>query len=263
MKTLIKKLTRAKSFNNLLIFAIVAIPLLTSCGTKVATYTTTYDRASLNIQQLEFDYLSIKSKVELHEPHKTTKVTAIVRIKKDSIIWFNLSGALGVQGMRGLVTQDSVYVINRVAKEYSIYSFSDVGKEFNFPIDFSLIQSMIVGNMPKPDEPDQAIIHEGNKYIVKQNINDIFIDNYIDDSNMKLIEVEVTEKETDNSLKLLYKDFRKINNQAFPFSAFISLIHHNEFGQLETQMTINHSRVESPEKELKFPFSIPNKYERK
>jgi hypothetical protein len=258
-----KKLIKARSFSKLLIFFIAAIPLLTACGTKVGTYSSTFDRASLDIQQLEFDYLSIKSKIELFEPHKTTKVTALVRIKKDSIIWFNLSGALGVQGVRGIVTNDSVYMINRVSKEYSIYGFNEVGKEFNFPIDFSLLQSMIVGNMPKPNEPDQSVKHQGKKYIVKQTINDILIDNYIDETNMKLIEVQVTERKTDNSLKLLYKDFREIDTQAFPFSAFISLIHHNEFGQLETQMTIEHSRVESAEKELKFPFNIPNKYARK
>ncbi len=260
---MIKKLIRARSFSSLLIFTVAVLPLLTSCGTKVASFTKTYDRASLDIQQLEFDYLTIKSKIELHEPHKTTKFTALVRLKKDSIIWFNLSGALGVQGMRGIVTKDSVFMINRVAKEYSVYTFTDVNKEFNFPIDFALLQSMIVGNMPKPDEPDQSIKHEGKQYIVKQSINDILIDNYIDDTNMKLVEVEVTEKKTDNSLKLLYKDFREINNQAFPFSAFISLIHHNEFGQLETQMTIDHSKVESTDKALKFPFNIPNKYARK
>jgi hypothetical protein len=260
---LTKKLTRVRSCSSLLIITVLAIPLLTSCGTKVASYTTTYDRASLNIQQLDFDYLSIKSKIELHEPHKITKFTALVRIKKDSIIWFNLSGALGVQGMRGIVTKDSVYILNRVAKEYSIYEFKSVGEEFNFPIDFSLLQSMIVGNMPKPNEPDQSIIHEKDKYIIKQRVNDILIDNFIDDSNMKVVEVEVTEKDTENSLKLMYKDFREIDNQAFPFSAFISLIHHNEFGQIETQMTIEHSRVESPEKELKFPFNIPHKYARK
>ena len=260
---MIRKLIKARSFSNLLIFTVLAISLLTSCGTKVTRFSKTYDRASLDIQQLDFDYLSIKSKIELHEPHKITKFTALVRIKKDSIIWFNLSGALGVQGMRGIVTEDSVFMINRVAKEYSIYTFTDVNEEFNFPIDFALLQSMIVGNMPKPNEPDQSVKHEGKKYIVKQSINEILIDNYIDDSNMKLVEVEVTEKKTDNSLKLLYKDFREINNQAFPFSAFISLIHHNEFGQLETQMTIDHSRVEAPEKELKFPFNIPDKYARK
>lgn len=260
---MIKKLIRARSFSSLLIFTVAALPLITSCGTKVARFTQTYDRASLDIQQLEFDYLTIKSKIELHEQHKTTKFTALVRLKKDSIIWFNLSGAMGVQGMRGIVTKDSVFMINRVAKEYSVYTFTDVNQEFNFPIDFALLQSMIVGNMPKPDEPDQSIKHEGKQYVVKQSINDIRIDNYIDDTNMKLVEVEVTEKKTDNSLKLLYKDFREINNQAFPFSAFISLIHHNEFGQLETQMTIDHSKVESTDKELKFPFNIPNKYARK
>ena len=242
---------------------VISLPILTSCGKKIALFTKTYDRESLKIQQLDFDYLSIKSKIELRETHKTTKVTALVRLKKDSIIWFNLSGALGVQGMRGIVTRDSVYIINRVEKEYSIYSFNEVAQEFNFPIDFALIQSMIVGNMPKPDEPDQSIVHEGKQYIIRQSINDILIENYVDDTNMKLVEVQVTEKKTDNALKLLYKDFKEINGQAFPFSAFISLIHHNEFGELETQMTIEHNKVEAPDKELRFPFNIPNKYVRK
>ena len=260
---MIKKLANARLFNKGLIYSLICLPLITSCGSKIAVFSKTYDRESLDIQQLDFDYLSIKSKIEFRETHKTTKVTAIVRIKKDSLIWFNLSGALGVQGMRGIITQDSVYLINRVAKEYSIYSFNEVDNEFNFPIDFALLQSMIIGNMPRPNEPDQYIKHENNQYIVRQSINDILIDNYIDETNMKVVEIEVTEKETENSLKLLYKDFRVINNQAFPFSAFVSLIHFNEFGQLETQMTIDHLKVEAPEKELKFPFNIPTKYARK
>jgi hypothetical protein len=258
-----KKLASARLFNKGIIYCFICLPLISSCGSKIAVFSKTYDRESLDIQQLNFDYLTIKSKIELREPHKTTKVTALVRIKKDSLIWFNLSGALGVQGMRGIVTQDSVYLINRVAKEYSIYSFNDVDNEFNFPIDFSLLQSMIVGNMPRPNEPDQFVKHEKGRYIVRQSISNILIDNYIDDTNMKVVEVEVTEKETENSLKLLYKDFKVINDQAFPFSAFVSLIHFNEFGQLETQMTIDHIRVESPEKDLKFPFNIPLKYARK
>lgn len=226
-------------------------------------FTRTYDKESLDVQQMEFDYLSIKSKVELKEQHKTTEATAVLRLKKDSIIWFNLSGALGVQGMRGIITKDSVYVLNRVKKEYSIFSFNEVAEEFNFPIDFALIQSMIVGNMPKPDHQEQSIKRENHQYVIRQNINDILIDNYIDDAKMKLVEIQVTEKETDNELKLLYKDFREIKEQAFPFSAFISLLHHNEFGQLETQMTIEHAKVETPDKPLKFPFSIPDRYERK
>lgn len=234
-----------------------------ACSTKGVRFTKSYDRSTLNIQQLTFDYLSIKSKIELQEPHKTTKVTALLRLKQDSVIWFNLSGALGVQGMRGLITTDSVYIINRVESQYSIYSFEDVSREFNFPIDFDLIQSMIIGNMPRPNESDQYVKRERGRYMVRQNIEDIQIDNYVDETNMKLVEVRVKEATTNNELKLLYKDFRVLNNQAFPYSAFVSLIHFNEFGQLETQMVIEHTKVEDPEKDLRFPFNIPNKYVRK
>lgn len=240
-----------------------SLPFLSSCGSRIAMSSRTYDSESLNIQQIDFDYLSIKSKIKLKEEHKTTEATAVLRLKKDSIIWFNLSGALGVQGMRGIITQDSVFVLNRVDKQYSVFGFDAISGEFNFPIDFSLVQSMIVGNMPRSEFKNQYVEHDNNQYIIKQNINNILIQNFIDDTKMKLVEIQVTEKETDNALKLLYKDFREVNSQAFPFSAFVSLIHFNEFGQLETQMNIEHTRVETPDKPLKFPFSIPDRYERK
>jgi hypothetical protein len=262
LKILMKKLVREKLYSKVLL-GLVLVVLLGACSSKGALFTKSYDRSTLKIQQLKFDYLSIKSKIELQEPHKTTKVTALLRMRQDSLIWFNLSGALGVQGMRGLITRDSVYIINRVESQYSIYSFEDVSREFNFPIDFALIQSMIIGNMPKPNDIDQYVKRERGKYMVRQNIDEIQIDNYIDETNMKLVEVRVKEASTNNELKLLYKDFRVLNNQAFPYSAFVSLIHFNEFGQLETQMTIEHNRVEDPGKDLKFPFNIPNKYVRK
>lgn len=217
----------------------------------------------LDVHQLDFNYLTIKSKIELDEQHKTTKATVQLRLKKDSVIWFNLSGTLGVQGMRGLVTKDSVYIINRVNKEYSIYSFDDVSKEFNFPIDFELIQSMIVGNMPKGNQKGQMVKKQANQYIIRQNFGDILIDNYVNSSVMKLTEVQVTEKATENSLKLLYKNFGDLNGQAFPYSAFVSLTHYNEFGELHTELVIDHQKVETEDKPLKFPFNIPKKYVRK
>lgn len=246
-----------------LILLFLAVFLLGACSKRGAIFTRTVDRDELSIQELDFDYLSIKSKVELTEPNKVTKVTALIRMKKDSLIWFNLSGALGVQGLRGIVTTDSVRIINRVESEYATYSFDDISREFNFPIDFSIVQSMIIGDMPKPGITEQYVKRESKKYVIRQNMDNVLIDNYIDEANMKLVEVQVKERDTENELKLMYKDFRVLNNQAFPYSAFASLIHFNEFGQLETQMLIEHTRVDVPEKELKFPFNIPNKYVRK
>ena len=257
---MIRKLQKERLYNKNLVFIILITALLGSCAKKTTIFTRTYDREKLNIQELEFDYISIKSKIEIQETHKTTNATAVLRIKRDSIIWFNLTGALGVQGLRGMVTRDSVKIINRVEKTYKEYSIDELVKEFNFPVDFELIQSMIVGNMPKSREADDFVKMQAGRFVIRQNIDDILIDNFVDRDIMKLVEVNVLEKSTDNSLKLLYKDFKNIEEQAFPFSSFVSLIHHNEFGELETSLTVQHSKVELSKEILKFPFTVPKKY---
>jgi len=222
-------------------------------------FSKSYSAEDLKIEKIDFKYLTIKSKIQFKEQHKTTKATALIRMRKDSVIWFNLSGALGVQGVRGIITKDSVKIINRIDKAYYLYGFKEVSEEFKFPIDYNLIQSMIVGDMPKPLTDETSIKKSNNRYMIKQNIEAIRIINYINQTSMKLEEVSVTEKETDNSLKLLYKDFKNVNGQGLPFSIFISLIHHNEFGEIETQLNIDHIKAEASDKLLRFPFSIPKK----
>jgi len=256
-----KKLNKVKSFSKQFVVLSISIILLQSCSKNLSVFSKSYSADDLKIEELTFDYLTIKSKIQFKEPHKTTKATALIRMKKDSIIWFNLSGALGVQGVRGIITKDSVKIINRVEKKYYQYDFNAVSNEFKFPIDFNLIQSMIVGDMPKPIGDNNSIKKSNGQYIIKQNIENIKIANYVNQMSMKLEEVSVTEKETDNSLKLLYKDFKDVNGQGLPFSIFISLIHHNEFGEIETQLNIDHIKAEASDKPLRFPFSIPKKYE--
>jgi uncharacterized protein DUF4292 len=263
LKTLTKKLNKVKSFSNQLGLILLSLFLLQSCSKNISVFNRSYSAKDLDIEKLEFDYLTIKSKIAFKETHKTTKATAIIRIKKDSIIWFNLSGALGVQGVRGVITKDSVKIINRVEKSFFLYDFSEVSKEFQFPIDYGLIQAMILGDMPKPLTSSNSIKKSNDRFVIKQNIENIRITNFVNQQTMKLEEVRVTEKETDNSLKLLYKDFKNVNEQGLPFSIFISLIHYNEFGELETQLNIDHIKAEPSVKPIRFPFSIPKKYEPK
>jgi hypothetical protein len=220
-------------------------------------------RSELGIDEVQFDYLSIKSKIEFKEASSSKNASALIRLKKDSIMWFNLSGTLGVQGLRGIMTQDSVKMINRVDKEYWLMDYKDLSKEFNFKIDFYIIQAMVLGEMPKGIQEGETITKERDRYVIHQNFGDIYIDNYISENSKKVTEVNILESDTKNSMTLLYGDFQKVNEQFFPFSSFVSLIHNNEFGELETNIDINHSRVEFSDKILKFPFTIPAKYAKK
>ena len=256
-------MNKVKSFNNLLGLVIVGVFLLQSCSKKIFVFNKSHSTKDFKVAEFDFDYLTIKSKIELNEANKTTKATALFRFKKDSVIWFNLSGAMGVQGARGIITKDSLKIINKIEKQYYMYDFSEVSKKFNFPIDFELIQAMLIGDMPKQITKKSIVKNSENRYVIDQNIENVSITNFVNETTLKLEEVDVTENETNNSLKLVYKDFININEQGLPFTIFISLIHHNEFGELETQLTIEHAKAEESDKPLSFPFSIPDKYEAK
>ena len=206
----------------------------------------------------------MKSKLEFQEGAGNKKnAAASIRIKKDSVIWFNLTGTLGVQGIRGLLTQDSVKMINRVDKEYWALDYNQLSEEFNFSIDFDLIQAMVLGVMPKGKQENESITENRGDFVIHQSFGDIYIDNYVDKKTRRVTEVEILEGPTQNSLKLLYGDFRDVQGHPVPFSNFLSLVHNNEFGELETRVNIDHTSIEFTDKSMRFPFTIPKKYVKK
>jgi len=247
----------------LIISAVVLSILGSSCSKKLTSTDSGMVRSEIGIDEVQFDYLSIKSKIEFKEASSSKNATALIRLKKDSIMWFNLSGTLGVQGLRGLMTQDSIKMVNRVDKEYWLMDYEALSKEFNFKIDFSIIQAMVLGEMPKGMQEGETITKERDRYVIHQTFGDIFIDNYISASTKKVTEVNILETPTNNSMTLLYGNFEIVDEQYFPFSSFVSLIHNNEFGELETQVDIKHTKVVFSDKNLKFPFTIPARYAKK
>jgi len=154
-------------------------------------------------------------------------------------------------------------MVSRVDKEYWLMNYEDLSKEFNFKIDFSIIQAMILGEMPKGKQEGETITREKERFVIHQNFGDIYIDNIISARSKKVTEVNILEASTSNSMTLLYGDFQQVDDYYFPFSSFVSLIHNNEFGELETKVNISHNRVDFLNKDLKFPFSIPAKYVKK
>ena len=109
----------------LIISAVLISILDSSCSKKLTSADSGLVRSEIGIDEVQFDYLSIKSKIEFKEASSTKNATALIRLKKDSVIWFNLSGTLGVQGLRGIMTQDSLKMVNRVDKEYFASRYMD------------------------------------------------------------------------------------------------------------------------------------------
>ena len=133
--------------NNARILMLLAIPLIIGgCSKKLSDITWNFlDRDKLEIREVDFDYFSGKAKINYKDDEYDVKAKANIRIKKDSAIWISFS-AIGIQGARCMISQDSITIMNMVKKEYYVFNYDSLSKQFNFEVNYDAIQSAALGN---------------------------------------------------------------------------------------------------------------------
>lgn len=220
------------------------------------------DRNKLNIQELDLEYFSTKSRIKYKDPSQSFAANATIRLKKDSLIWISVSPALGIEAVRCLITNDSITIINKINKEYYVQNFEELSEKFNVEINFELIQAMLLGNLPKNKLPLRKVIKQNDHFLIKQAGGGLKIDNYISRDNMKVEKVMIEEGSDDYSLLLEYGNFQMLDSLIFPYKNLIS-ISNGKDASASTVIDIEHNKAEVGDKNLSFPFSIPKKYERK
>ena len=220
------------------------------------------DKNKLDVQQMDFDYFSGKAKIKYKDHELDIKAKANIRIKKDSAIWIAFS-SIGIQGARCLITQDSITIMNLVKKEYYVFYYDSLSNQFNFDVNYDAIQAVAMGNLLVERNKSNEVVKAEDYYLLRQKSGSVAIHNFIDQRTMKVKRVEMLEVASKNSAVIRYYDFGMVSNHAFPFSAIISLFYKAEGKTLNTVIEFEYSKADIEDKPVKFPFSIPSKYERK
>ncbi|GAB3490658.1 hypothetical protein GCM10027341_02700 [Spirosoma knui] len=223
------------------------------------------EEARANVAEIDFQYLTAKSKISFKGPEQDIDNANInIRVRKDSLIWLSVS-KLGIEAVRGLITRDSIIIIDKIHKEYSVYDFPTLSRQFNFNMNFELLQALIVGNLPLPKRPAQKIKNERDYLLLRQSEGKVLVENYIGEQDRKLKKLMVTEQPTKNTLRLDYEDFTSLNNFLFPYTSLVTLDYKSKTdGQFyQTLLRIKHSKVELVDKSPGFPFTIPATYQRR
>lgn len=219
----------------------------------------------LKIQEFAFDYLTAKSKFSFKSNAQDFDNTNVnIRIKKDSVIWISVTG-VGFEIARGLITPDSIVFMDKFHKDYFVFNYEQLSKQYNFDLNFALLQSIIIGNLPFPPNENDAVARENDFFLLKQTFSRLNIDNYIGVSNLKLTRLKALEMPTNNTFNIEYEDFKEVKPFLFPFESFIKLDVRSPKDQkiYNTTMHIKHSKVEIVAQNPGFPFSVPSSYTRK
>lgn len=223
------------------------------------------EEARANVAEIDFRYLTAKSKISFKSPEQDIDNANInIRVRKDSVIWLSVS-KLGIEAVRGLITRDSITIIDKIHREYTVYDFPTLSKQFNFEMNFALLQALVVGNLPLPRRPAQKIKNERDYLLLRQSEGKVLVENYIGEEDRKLKKLMVTEQPTKNTLRLDYEDFASLNNFLFPYTSLMTLDYKSKTdGQFyQTLLRIKHSKVELIDKSPGFPFTIPTNYQRR
>jgi hypothetical protein len=220
----------------------------------------TYETVATKFQaQLhEYHAVSFKAKVDVKEK-RTQSFSANVRMVRDSIIWASLTGTLGVEGARIIITKDSILILDKLKKVYYQKPFNYVYEFVPFPVSMNLLQDILLGNH-RLDGTGTAELKIDDSYIINEKTKDIQSEFFIDPLKFVPLLVKMTESQQNRNLSIAYKDYRpasdtESDSKAFSFHRIVDF----KSGK-KIKIDIKFLRIGWDE-ELTFPFSVGEKYE--
>lgn len=235
---------------------------LFSCSKKVIPVAAPPPPPNLEIQEIDFEYFHGKARMVFNDNKKEREVKAHIRIRKDSVIWMTFT-VIGVQGGRALINKDSITIVSTLDKAYYVFDYASLSKRFNFDVNYNTIQSAFLGNLIAPRQENDKISQGENFNLLEQRRATVDLRNYINSSTRKLEKVEMKEETTNNSVTINYSNFQPIADKTYPFNGVINIMYKTLSGILNTTITLEYNKAEVGDKELKFPFNIPRKYDRR
>jgi len=215
-----------------------------------------YARLQANIIQCE----TFSAKVKVHyegSDGKNSTVNAFIRLQKDKIIWITIPGLLG-EAFRGIITPDSVKVLNKMEKEYQLRSVSYLQNITHLPFDFNTLQSIILGN---PIYLDSNILYYSKD---PQGVSLLSIGrdfrNYVtlnnNDLTIKHSKLDDVDQMKARSYDITYGDYERVDTILFSTYRKISGV---EKSRLDVEIEFKNIHFND---NLDFPFSIPKNYNR-
>ena len=73
-------------------------------------------------------------------------LTGQLRMRNDSIVWLSVTATMGVEVLRAKVSNDSVWVLNRMEKTYLAEPLDSLGAKVGMPLSLPLVQTLLLDN---------------------------------------------------------------------------------------------------------------------
>lgn len=211
--------------------------------------------ARLMESNLDFTYYEQDSRIEYLSDAFSADVNATIRMKKDEYIWASVK-KLGLEVARVMITQDSIFLIDRFNSQYMAESSDYLGTNFGLPFDLSDFQQFIAGNHLIRDHVITKRNQAGNNYEI-ETAGSKYSVSYTLNSEFYTIFARVFDQ-NGKSVESAYANFKMNDSGNFPYSRSYS--YNDRFsGNHMVNMSLRSIVID---REHSVKFEIPARYER-
>jgi hypothetical protein len=210
-----------------------------------------------------FLFLSAKGKAQINLKGNKQGANLSLRVRRDSIIWVT-AGLLGVEGVRAVLTHDSVRVINKLEKTYFSGGYDYLSKLLNVPVSFEQMQALLLGDyMPAPAGTAPTVTtEEAGRQRVTYPLAGVLVERLLQAGTGRVQQLKVSDESTKRNLTVDYTDFRPLEEPArLPF-AHATFIQAQQPSEGVVTAAINYTKVNAGRERLAFPFAVPKGYRR-
>ncbi len=218
---------------------------------------------SVQATNTTFTFLNAKGKAQVNMKGTKQGANLALRMRRDSIIWVS-AGLAGIEGVRAVLTRDSVRVLNRIDHTYFTGGYAYLSKLLNVPITFAQMQALLLGDyLPAPTGTTPTVaIEEAGRQRVSYPLAGVLVERLLQAGTGRVQQLKVSDQATKRNLIVDYTDFQPLDQQAnLPFA-------HATFIQAQQQLAgivtaaINYTKVNAGRERLAFPFMVPKGYKR-
>lgn len=102
-------------------------------------------RSAAALRSMPWTWFSGKAELKTEADGNAMNLMVFFRMKRDSVVWLNISPGLGISAVRAIITRDSVKVLNFIEKYYSAYGIAELQKQTGIRLGLAELQHMLAG----------------------------------------------------------------------------------------------------------------------
>ena len=221
----------------------------------------TADKAyrQLVANQLSADWMDARASINFDSPDFSAGGTAHIKVEAGKRIWVRVS-KFGFEAARALITPDSIYLLDRLNREYSAEPLAYVEQRYQIPARFELLQDILLGNPIFFGRNEYNLATEEQQYLLRGGSQYWKTSYWLNQRSFQLERMRLQEPATDREVDLQVAGYGTVAGIPREFAYLRNLsINSPETGRARIELKFNRVSLNEP---TSITFSIPSSYSR-